>query len=323
MPKITPDMIHPDIRKKAKSIKTSQTFSLRQIKLMKLSCRLLRGHHSPGMRYAQKRIISPSGGRLRLCVYTPKKKKENVAGLLWIHGGGYAFGIPEQDDIFYKRFLLENTAVIVAPDYTLSPDKPYPAALEDCYAALLWLKENGESFGMRSDQIFIGGTSAGGGLTAALSMYARDKAEAAIAFQMPLYPMIDDRLTPSSTDNNAPVWNSALNEGAWRLYLGDYYSKSDIPAYAVPARAKNYKGLPPACSFVGSIDPFRDETSSFINMLRETGTPVHYKIFDGCFHAFDQMCPDANITKQAISFLMENYRYAVNNYFAPQPSRRD
>ena len=134
--------------------------------------------------------------------------------------------------------------------------------------------------------------------------------------------MIDDRLTPSSTDNNAPVWNSSLNEGAWRLYLGDYYGKSDVPHYAAPARAKNFAGLPPACTFVGSIDPFYDETVTFVNMIKESGTPVQFKIFDGCFHAFEEMCIGTNIAKQAISFLMESYKFAVQNYFAPQPAQR-
>ena len=317
MPKITQGMIHPELQKKARSIKTSQTFSLSRIKQMKFACRILRGFHSPGLRYAQKYIKRPDGSKMRLCVYTPLKKKENVPGLLWIHGGGYAFGIPEQDDIFIRRFVQASGAVVVSPDYTLSPDKPFPAALEDCYAALLWLRDNGAAYGMRTDQLFIGGNSAGGGLTAAVSLYARDKKEAAIAFQMPLYPMLDDRLTPSSTDNNAPVWNSALNEGAWRLYLGGIYG-GEVPAYAAPGRAENYAGLPPACSFVGSIDPFYDETVTFMEKLKQNGIKTHFKTFDGCFHAFDQMCGKTNIAKEAVTFLMDSFLYAVNNYFAPQ-----
>ena len=318
MPKISSDMIHPELRKKARSINTSQTFSLRRMKLMKLACRMLRGYHSHKMRYAQRSIARHDGTKLRICVYTPLKKKENVPGLLWIHGGGYAFGIPEQDDIYIRRFVEASGAVVVSPDYTLSTDKPWPAALEDCYAALLWLRDNGEAYGMRQDQIFIGGNSAGGGLTAAVSLYARDKGEPALAFQMPLYPMIDDRPTPSSTDNYAPVWNSALNNGAWQLYLGDYCGSAEVPIYAAPGRAGDYSGFPPVCTFVGSIDPFFDETVTFIEKLKQNNIPVHFKTFDGCFHAFDQMCLGANIAKQAISFLMESYMFAVNNYFSPQ-----
>ncbi len=152
-------------------------------------------------------------------------------------------------------------AVVVSPYYTLSVDKPYPAALDDCYVSLLWLKDNGERYGVRSDQIFIGGDSAGGGLTAALSLYARDKGEVNIAFQMPLYPMLDDRTTVSSSDNMAPVWNEKSNENGWELYLGGLYGMADVPAYAAPARATDYSGLPPTCSFVGSVEPFLDETN--------------------------------------------------------------
>jgi len=321
MPQITIDMIHPELRKKARSAGTSQAFSLAKIKLLKLSCRLLRGYHSKKMRYKQEYIVRPDGTKLRICVYTPLEKKENVPGLLWIHGGGYAFGIPEQDDIIVSRFIGESGAVVVSPDYTLSIDKPWPAALEDCYTALLWLRRNGGAYGMRPDQIFIGGNSAGGGLAAALSLYARDKGYVKIAFQMLLYPMLDDRPTPSSTDNNAPVWNSALNDGAWRLYLGNYYSSADVPIYAAPGRAADYTGLPPACSFVGSIDPFLDETVAYMENLKKSGAAVHFKIFDGCFHAYDQMCRKTDIVKQTLAFLMETYMHAVNHYFAPQGSK--
>jgi len=318
MAKISRDMIHPDLRKKVKSVITLPTLSLRLTKLIKIVYRFLRGSHSRMLRYTQQYIIRPDGTKLRICVHTPLKQKENVPGLLWIHGGGYAIGIPEQDKRFIRGFVQASGCVVVTPDYTLSIDKPYPAAMEDCYAALLWLRDNGAAYGMRSDQIFVGGNSAGGGLTAAVTLYARDRGDVKIAFQMPLYPMIDDRPTESSTDNNTPVWNSALNEAAWRLYLGAYYGSSEVPIYAAPGRATNFAGLPPACSFVGSIEPFYDETVAFMENLKKSGVPVHFKIFDNCFHAFDQMCWNTDIAKKATAFLIECFTYAVENYFAAQ-----
>ncbi|MDR2655509.1 MAG: alpha/beta hydrolase [Oscillospiraceae bacterium] len=319
MPKITDEMIHPELRKTGKSWRRSaQKFSLNKTRVMKALCGLLKGRHSKEMRYEQVYIPRADGSKLRLCVYSPLETKSNLPGVLWIHGGGYSIGVPEQDDSFILRFIKAGACVVVSPDYTLSPDKPYPAALEDCYSALLWLRGRGEAFGMRPDQIFVGGDSAGGGLAAALSLYARDKGEVSVAFQMPLYPMLDDRPTESSRDNDAPVWNSDLNEAAWRLYLGERYGSGDVPAYAAPARAADYGGLPPACSYVGSIEPFLDETAAYIKNLKKCGIPVSFKIFDGCFHGFDIMCPKTNIAKQAADFLTENYKYAAENYFAPQ-----
>ena len=317
MPVITDDMIHPELLKKARALRRGkQDFSLFKTKLMKNLCRLLRGKHSRKMKYKQEFITRADGSKLRICIYTPLVQKENVPGLLWIHGGGYSIGIPEQDDAFILRFVEASGCVVVSPDYTLSLDKPYPAALDDCYASLLWLRDNGASYGMRPDQIFIGGNSAGGGLAASLSLYTRDKKEVSTAFQILLYPMLDDRPTESSKDNDAPLWYSKVNDASWKLYLGDLYGTDRVPEYAVPARALNYTGLPPACSFVGAIEPFYSETAAYMENLKKSGIPVHFKIFKGCFHAFDQMCPNTDIAKEAVSFLMDSFNYAVKNYFS-------
>ncbi|MCL2050902.1 MAG: alpha/beta hydrolase [Lachnospiraceae bacterium] len=317
--KISDSMIHHELLKKARSLRRKpQNFSLFKTRMMKILCRMLRGKHSRKMRYAQEYIERPDGSKLRICVYTPLERKDNVPGLLWIHGGGYSIGIPEQDDAFILRFVEASGCVAVSPDYTLSLDKPYPAALEDCYAALLWLNDKGAAYGMRKDQIFVGGNSAGGGLAAAVSLYARDKKEVAIAFQILLYPMLDDRPTSSSKDNDAPLWYTAINKASWQLYLGDYYGREDVPAYAVPARAVDYANLPPACSFVGSIEPFLAETEAYMNSLKNCGITAAFKVFEGCFHAFDQICPDTDIAKEAVAFLMEHYNNAVKNHFAPQ-----
>jgi acetyl esterase/lipase len=127
--------------------------------------------------------------------------------------------------------------------------------------------------------------------------------------------MLDDRPTGSSKDNDAPLWYTKINDESWRLYLGANYRSDTLPEYAAPARATHYAGLPPACSYVGSIEPFRDETAAYMDNLKNAGIPVHFKIFDGCFHAFDQMCPNSDIAKEAVAFLMESYDYAVHHYF--------
>jgi len=319
MPKITDDMIHPELLKKARSIRRRpQKFSLAKTRLMKILCKFLHGRHSKEMRYKQEYIQRPDGSKLRICIYTPLERKENVPGILWIHGGGYSIGAPEQDDAMILRFVKASGCVLVSPDYTLSLDKPYPAALDDCYTALLWLRDNGADYGMRPDQIFVGGESAGGGLAAAVTLLARDKGEVSVAFQMPVYPMLDDRPTGSSTDNDAPLWYSTANTASWKLYLGDLYGSEEIPYYAVPARAEDYSGLPPTCTFVGDIEPFFDETVTYIKNLEKCGVSVYFEVFEGCYHAFDRMCPEAEVTREALSFLMDTFNFAVNNFFAPQ-----
>ena len=179
------------------------------------------------------------GTKLRVPVRRSRKAqpKRAVTGLLWIHGGGYAIGLPEQDCRFSTLFTKDASCVAVLPDYTRSTEAPYPAALEDCYLTLRWMHKNAEDLGMDKTQLFVGGDSAGGGLTAALCLYARDKGEVPIAFQMPLYPMLDDReITKSSKNNDAPVWNTESNRAGWELYLKGI-PKDEVPGYAAPARA--------------------------------------------------------------------------------------
>lgn len=318
-------MIHPDLRGAGVLFRALvPAFTERTFRLARAAAGLLKGKCRGGLRYAQQFIPRADGSLLRVCVYSPLSPKADVPGLLWLHSGGYATGVPEQDESCIGRFIDASGCVAVAPDYRLSLDAPYPAALEDCYAALLWLKGHGGAYGMRPDQIMVGGQSAGGGLAAALCLYARDKGEVALAFQMPLYPMLDDRMgTPSATDNDAPLWGSKSSYTGWKLYLGELFGACDVPAYAAPARAKDFCSLPPACTFVGGVEPFRDETAAYVERLRACGVPVRFKLFEGCFHGFDVVCPKSGIAREAIAFLMDSFRYAAEHYFAEQPSGRD
>lgn len=278
----------------------------------------LKGRKPAELHFQEEWITREDGSKLRLCIYRPHHLTKAVPGVLWLHGGGYAQGIPELFADTYKRLVEARECIIVAPDYHLSIEEPYPAALEDAYAALLWMKNQAEDLGIKSDQLMVGGESAGGGLAAAVSLYARDKGEVNIAFQMPLYPMIDDRmLTASSQNNHSPVWNSRTNEWAWKLYLGDLYGK-DVPAYAAPARANNYQNLPPTVTFVGDLDPFKDETISYVENLKQAGVPVSFEIFEGSYHGFELVKPSARKSKKAFAFYTKAFQYAVDHYFAKQ-----
>ncbi|HHT96928.1 MAG TPA: alpha/beta hydrolase [Clostridiales bacterium] len=242
---------------------------------------------------------------------------DNAIGFLWFHGGGYLNGMPEAESKYFEKIILETNCIIFAPDYTKSLDKPYPQALHEAYDVLKYIKDNASKYNININQLFIGGLSAGGGLTAALSLYARDKGEVAIAFQMPLYPMLDDRMiTESSKDNDGPIWNSKANRFAWKMLLGDL---EEAPIYAAPARAKDYSNLPPTLTFVGGIDLFRDETTNYINNLKQAGIYTNYKIFEGCFHGFEALAPWKKISKEAYQFMIDGVLYARDNFFKEQP----
>lgn len=275
-----------------------------------------------GRYYAVEKKKIPSTGRdIKILILKPKKnaKPQNeTPGILWIHGGGYATGMAGM--VYMSRaigLVKKYGAVVVALSYRLSGEAPYPAALEDCYEALKYLKEHAGELGINDSQIMVGGESAGGGLTAALCMYARDKGEVNIAYQMPLYPMIDDRDTDSSRDNHAPVWNTRRNHAAWKMYLGELYGK-DVSPYAAPARQTDYSGLPPAYTFVGDIEPFYCETLTYIDNLKKAGVEAKVDVYPNCFHAFDMMTPFRKVSKKAAAEFEKQYLYAVENYFFKQ-----
>ena len=257
---------------------------------------------------------------VRLLILRPLERSDKPApGVLWVHGGGYQSGSAK--DIFATRALslvVKFGAVLVAPNYRLSKKHPYPAALHDCWAALLYLKEHAEELGVRSDQLMVGGESAGGGMAAALCMLARDRGEVNIAFQMPLYPMLDDRDTPSSADNHAPNWNSKRNRKAWKRYLREAYGTDLVSCYAAPARREDYSGLPPCYTFVGDIEPFYCETVDYVRHLQEAGIRAAVDVYPGWFHAYDLFFPAKKIVREAVARFEAQVQYALEHDFAPQ-----
>jgi acetyl esterase/lipase len=268
----------------------------------------------------EKRKIPVGDHIIRLLILRPLEKNEKpVPGVLWVHGGGYQSGSAK--DIFVTRALslvVKFGAVLVAPDYRLSKRHPYPAALQDCWAALLYLKDHAEELGVRTDQIMVGGESAGGGMAAALCMLARDRGEVNIAFQMPLYPMLDDRDTPSSADNHAPNWNSRRNRKAWKRYLRDAYGTDLVSYYAAPARCEDYHGLPPCYTFVGDIEPFYCETVDYVRHLQEAGIRAEVDVYPDWFHAYDLFFPAKKSVREAIARFESQVQYAIEHDFSPQ-----
>ena len=189
-------------------------------------------------------------------------------------------------------------ATVISPCYRLSFFAPYPAAIEDCYAALLYLKNHAEELGVNKNQIMAGGESAGGGLCAALCMMARNKGKVHIAYQMPLYPMLDDRDTESSADNHGKIWNTRKNHLVWKLYLRKE-AKSIVLPYAASARETDYTGLPPSYTFVGNGEPFYSETCTYVENLKAAGIEAGIDIYHSDMHAFDMMKPEEPLSREA------------------------
>jgi acetyl esterase len=252
-------------------------------------------------------IEGPDGNSLRLRIYRPKSSNETLPVLLWIHGGGYILGSVDGDDQLCLGFVKTANCVVVSVDYRLAPEHPYPAPIEDCYAALKWIADNAEHLNIDPNRIGVAGASAGGGLTAALTLLARDRQYPSLCFQMPLYPMINDRNnTPSSNEvKEGYVWNQQANEVGWKMYLGELHGTDQVPAYAAPARAEDYSNLPYTYTCVGQLDPFRDETITYVAKLAQAGVDVEFHLYPGAYHGFEGINPDAKISQQALNEYMQ------------------
>lgn len=290
------DEIHPDLRRVAR-------FAPRQI-LYPWSLPLLRrlpmGNRSSNDGVDVVDLPSGAGARL----YRPTAAAAPTAALLWIHGGGYLLGSPEQDDALCRRYVQRLGIVVAAARYRLAPEHPYPIPLEDCYTVLTWLAGLP---GVDADRIAIGGASAGGGLTAALSFLARDRGEVSPVLQVLSYPMLDDRTVGPDLDKPGfRLWNTRSNRFGWTSYLG-----GADPAVAVPARRTDLAGLAPAWLGVGTLDLFCAEDLAYAARLNAAGVECEVHEVPGAFHGFDGLAPKAAVSQAYFDSTCASLRRAL------------
>jgi len=220
-------------------------------------------------------------------VYVPTARPGTaVPAVLYIHGGGFFLGSIDTEHGGAARLAQELGVVVVSVEYRLAPEHPFPAGLEDCYAALVWLHEHVEELGVDPARVAVNGGSAGGGLAAGLALLARDRGGPAICFQYLGIPELDDRLdTPSMRQfHDTPMWSRPAAEKSWEWYLGDAWGSDDISPYAAPARATDVAGLPPAYISTMEFDPLRDEGILYALKLLAAGVSVELHSFPGTFH---------------------------------------
>jgi len=220
-------------------------------------------------------------------VYVPHERAATpTPAILYIHGGGFFVGSIDTEHGGAAGLAKDLGVVVVSVEYRLAPEHPYPAPLEDCYAALQWLHGAADELGVDPARIAINGGSAGGGLSAGLALLARDRGGPAICFQYLGIPELDDRLdTPSMRAFvDTPMWSRPAAEKSWEWYLGDLWGTDDVPYYASPARAEDLTGLPPAYVSVMEFDPLRDEGLDYAVRMIRAGVPVELHHFPGTFH---------------------------------------
>jgi len=218
-----------------------------------------------------------------------------------VHGGGMIIGDNRTGVTAALDWAQELEAVVVSVEYRLAPEYPHPAPIEDVYAGYVWTAEHAGELGGDPERIVIAGGSAGGGLTAALALLARDRKARQPLGQMLLFPMLDDRNDTPSAHQMAGigVWDRASNEVGWTALLGENRGGEKVSEYAAPARAEDLSGLPPAFIDVGSAETFRDEAVAYASRIWQAGGVAELHVWPGGFHGFEGFAPQAAISQAA------------------------
>ena len=220
---------------------------------------------------------------------------------LYVHGGGMILGSVDVFDEILRRYVSASGVPLLAVNYRLPPEHPYPAPVEDCYAALQWLAERAPELGVNPARIAIMGDSAGGGLAAATALMARDRGGPPLAAQILVYPMLDDRNTKPDPEM-APfvTWSWDDNRMGWGALLGERAGTDGVSPHAAPARAMDLSRLPPTYLEVGQLDIFRDEGVAYAQRL-QAHVPIELHVHPGVPHGFELCAPDADVSRRAIA----------------------
>ncbi|MGJ6966958.1 alpha/beta hydrolase [Streptosporangium sp. G11] len=221
---------------------------------------------------------------------------------VYLHGGGMILGHVGLFDGSVSRYVSASGTPILSVDYRRAPEHPHPVPVEDAYAALVWLHGHAAELGVDPARIAVFGDSAGGGLAAAVAILARDRVGPAIARQILLMPMLDDRtLTPDPHLAPFVLWSWDDNRTGWQALLGEAAGGPDTPAHASPSRVADPAGLPPAYIEVGQLDIFRDESLTYALRLSQAGVPVEFHLHPGVPHEFEGIAFTTDVARRVIA----------------------
>ena len=244
---------------------------------------------APAVASVEDRTIPGPAGAIPVRVYRDSDGADPAArpGLAWFHGGGHVIGSLDTHDAMARHLCREAGCVVVSVDYRMGPEHPFPAAVEDCVAAMRWLAEHGREIGADPGRLAVGGDSAGGNLAAVAALTARDEGGPALRHQLLVYPVTDYRCRGPSYERYARGYGTLEAESMrWfqRHYLGGPGSADDWRAS--PLLAADLSGLPPALVITAECDVLRDEGAAYAERLAESGTPCEHAPFPGMIHGF-------------------------------------
>lgn len=243
-------------------------------------------------------ITAADGAELPLSVFRPIGRDPAIPApcIYWLHGGGMVMGDRFANLDIPLDWLERFGAVVVTLDYRLAPEVTGATLVEDCYAGLVWTAEHASELGIDPARIVVAGASAGGGLTAGISLLARDRGGPAIAAQILICPMLDHRNDSVSSRqyiDGPATWTRSANAFGWQSVLGN---STDVTAYVSPALAADLTNLPPTFIDTGSAEVFRDEDATYASRIWAAGGNAELHVWPGGFHGFDALFPQAQLS---------------------------
>lgn len=245
----------------------------------------LRSSPGPGVALTEHHVGDEA---IHVVVLMPTEHAAQRPAVLSLHGGGMCAGTAQLEIQPAGRLVQELGAVVVSPNYRLAPENPFPAGLDDCMVTLQWMVKHAEELGVDPRCIAVCGTSAGGGLAAAVAQRAFDEG-LSLRAQALVSPMLDDRtaLRKDLVGRGMLTWSPKSNRWAWAAYLGHEPQMSIAPEYAAPARRADVAGLAPAWIGVGDLEVFHDENVAYAEKLTSAGVPCRLVIVPGMYHTAD------------------------------------
>jgi acetyl esterase len=257
------------------------------------------------------RTVPGPAGPIPVRVYRGEGAPTPAPAIVFFHGGGWVIGSLETHDNFCRALANRAQAVLVAVDYRLAPESRYPAAADDCYAVARWVAEHGAELGVDGARIAVAGDSAGGNLSAAVALMARDRGAPRLRHQVLIYPVTDPDFERASYRENAEGY-LLTREGMmwfWDHYVPDVARRDE--AYASPLRAEKLGGVAPATVLTAEFDPLRDEGEAYAERLRDAGVPTTLRRYDGQIHGFAAMFEVFDQGKVALAQIAEVLRGAL------------
>ncbi|MFN0039534.1 MAG: alpha/beta hydrolase [Burkholderiales bacterium] len=259
------------------------------------------------------RRVAGVGSDFAIRIYTPRaaKAEEKLPVLLWFHGGGFVIGSLDTHDSVCRVLGNQGDCIVVSVDYRLAPEHKFPAAVDDCMAALKWVATHAPEFGGDAKRIAVGGDSAGANLATVAAILARDAGQPKLAFQLLFYPCVAPEMESASHRKFAEGYALTRNTMAW-FYKNYLHSRSDEKDFRfAPLQADDLSNLPPALVVVAGFDPLRDEGVDYARRLIEAGNAVRLSNYEGMIHGFVLMggVVDAarNATTEAAQALREAF----------------